>query len=69
MKELIDRLILIDEKINDCRYYLTLRSEEKEKMLFDTLNEMSKEIKKILDKTKWKGGEYQWWKNKKEVWF
>lgn len=52
MKELIDSLLLIDGKINDCRYYLTLRSEEKETMLFDTLNEMSKEIKKILDKTK-----------------
>lgn len=47
MKEVLESLQVIDKKLDDCRYYLSINNEE---TLFDTLNEASKEIKTLLNK-------------------
>ena len=48
MKEIIEVLETIDTQIDDCRYYLTI-SENKEELLFNKLNEISKEIKTLIN--------------------
>lgn len=49
MKDVLEVLETIDTQINDCRYYLTL-SENKEELLFNKLNEISKEVKQLINK-------------------
>ena len=50
MKEVLESLQAIDVKIDDCRYYLTtiIDCEEKD-ILFGALNEMSKEVKTLIN--------------------
>ena len=51
MKELLESLQSIDVKIDDCRYYLTTIIDcEKKDILFGALNEMSKEVKTLINK-------------------
>lgn len=47
MKEVLESLQVIDKKLDDCRYYLSIHEEEE---IFNTLNEASKEIKTLLNK-------------------
>jgi hypothetical protein len=46
MKEVLEILQGIDTKLDDCRYYLTINEQE---LLFDKLNEISKEIKSLIN--------------------
>lgn len=47
MKELLESLQTIDTKLDDCRYFLSIHEDEE---LFNKLNEISKEVKTLLNK-------------------
>ena len=47
MKEVLESLQIIDKNLDDCRYFLSIHEEEE---LFNKLNEISKEVKTLLNK-------------------
>ncbi len=50
MKEVLESIQTIDTKLDDCRYYLkSIEDPEKRDLLFDTLNEISKEVKGLVN--------------------
>ena len=47
MKEVLESLQVIDKNLDDCRYFLSIHEDEE---LFNKLNEMSKEVKTLINK-------------------
>ena len=54
MKEVLESLQVIDKNLDDCRYFLSIHEDEE---LFNKLNEMSKEVKTLINKVNQKGGD------------
>lgn len=52
MKEVLEALQMIDTKLDDCRYYLTINDSKVvvKELILDKLNEASKELKKLMSK-------------------
>lgn len=47
MKEVLESLQVIDKNLDDCRYFLSIHEDEE---LFNKLNEISKEVKTLINK-------------------
>ena len=52
MKEVLETLQTVDKQIDDCRYYMTLNDNKvvTKELIFDKLNQVSKEIKTLINK-------------------